>query len=104
MRLWLLLGFLLLPALAQGDGRYLVGRILALEAQRGVALVEVEGRRLEALLPVDGGGYRVGQRVVLYQEGGKTYVTEPDRMPWLLGLLGLFAFLEIGRASCRERV
>ena len=39
MRLWLLLGFLLLPALAQGDGRYLVGRILALEAQRGVAPV-----------------------------------------------------------------
>ncbi|RTI24730.1 YibE/F, partial [Thermus scotoductus] len=58
MRPWILLGLLLFPALAQGDGRYLVGRILALEAQRDVALVEVEGGRLEALLPVDGGGYR----------------------------------------------
>ncbi|RTH18165.1 YibE/F, partial [Thermus scotoductus] len=54
MRPWILLGLLLFPALAQGDGRYLVGRILALEAQRDVALVEVEGGRLEALLPVDG--------------------------------------------------
>ncbi|WP_038042873.1 YibE/F family protein [Thermus tengchongensis] len=91
MRLWIWFGLLLLPALAQGEGRYLVGRILALEANRGMALVEVGDRRLEALLPVDGGRYRVGQRVVLYQEGGRTYVTEPDRIPWLLGLLGLFA-------------
>ncbi|MFN3368739.1 MAG: YibE/F family protein, partial [Thermus sp.] len=93
MRLWVLFGLLFLPALAQGDGGYLVGRILALEANRGVALVEVGERRLEALLPVDGGRYRVGQRVVLYQEGGRTYVTEPDRVPWLLGLLGLFVLL-----------
>ncbi|WP_243089647.1 YibE/F family protein [Thermus neutrinimicus] len=93
MRLWVLFGLLFLPALAQGDGGYLVGRILALEANRGVVLVEVGERRLEALLPVDGGHYRVGQRVVLYQEGGRTYVTEPDRVPWLLGLLGLFVLL-----------
>ncbi|WP_243027197.1 YibE/F family protein [Thermus albus] len=93
MRLGVLLCLLLLPALAQGEGRYLVGRLVALEPQGGVALVEVGGRRLPALLPVDGGQYRVGQRVVLYQEGGRTYVTEPDRIPWLLGLLGLFAFL-----------
>ncbi|MFN3178728.1 MAG: YibE/F family protein [Thermus sp.] len=93
MRLWVLFGLLFLPVLAQGDGSYLVGRILALEANRGVALVEVGERRLEALLPVDGGHYRVGHRVVLYQEGGRTYVTEPDRVPWLLGLLGLFVLL-----------
>ncbi|MDM7323852.1 MAG: YibE/F family protein, partial [Thermus sp.] len=93
MRLWLCLFLAFLPALAQGEGKYLVGRILALREEPKVAVVEAEGRRLEALLPVDGGQYRVGQRVVLYQEGGRTYVTEPDRMPWLLGLLGLFAFL-----------
>ncbi|WP_243029331.1 YibE/F family protein [Thermus altitudinis] len=93
MRLGVLLCLLLLPALAQGEGRYLVGRLVALEPQGGVAQVEVGGRRLPALLPVDGGQYRLGQRVVLYQEGGRTYVTEPDRIPWLLGLLGLFAFL-----------
>lgn len=93
MRLWVLFNLLFLPVLAQGDGSYLVGRILALEANRGVALVEVGERRLEALLPVDGGHYRVGHRVVLYQEGGRTYVTEPDRVPWLLGLLGLFVLL-----------
>ncbi|WP_298629561.1 YibE/F family protein [uncultured Thermus sp.] len=93
MRLGVLLCLLLLPALAQGEGRYLVGRLVALEPQEGVAQVEVGGRRLPALLPVDGGQYRLGQRVVLYQEGGRTYVTEPDRIPWLLGLLGLFAFL-----------
>ncbi len=93
MRLWLCLFLAFLPALAQGEGRYLVGRLVALEPQGGVAQVEVGGRRLPALLPVDGGQYRLGQRVVLYQEGGRTYVTEPDRIPWLLGLLGLFAFL-----------
>lgn len=31
--------------------------------------------------------------MVLYQEGGRLYVTEPDRMPWMLSLLGLFALL-----------
>lgn len=93
MRLGILWCLFLLPALAQGEGRYLVGWVLALEEKQKVAVVEVEGRSLEALLPVDGGHYRVGQRVVLYQEGGRTYVTEPDRLPWLLGLLGLFAFL-----------
>ncbi|RTH31352.1 YibE/F, partial [Thermus scotoductus] len=56
MRFWFLLFLALLPpASAKGDGGYQVGRILALEAQRDVALVEVEGGRLEALLPVDGG-------------------------------------------------
>lgn len=84
MRLWLCLFLAFLPALAQGEGKYLVGRILALREEPKVAVVEAEGRRLEALLPVDGGQYRVGQRVVLYQEGGRTYVTEPDRMPCFL--------------------
>ncbi|WP_026175179.1 YibE/F family protein [Thermus igniterrae] len=89
--MWLCLA--LLPALAQGEGRYLLGRILALDPARGLAQVEVEGGRQEALLPTGGGGFRPGERVVLYREGGRLYITEPDRMPWLLSLLGLFALL-----------
>lgn len=88
---WLWLA--LLPALAQGEGRYLLGRILALDPGQGLAQVEAEGERREALLPTGGGGFRPGERVVLYQEGGRLYVTEPDRMPWMLSLLGLFALL-----------
>ncbi|GGM91209.1 hypothetical protein GCM10007092_00220 [Thermus composti] len=90
---FLVLGILLfLPALAQ-EGRYAFGRILALE--EGKAEVQVEGRLLEALLPTDGGGYRVGDRVVVYLEGERAYVTEPDRLPWLGGLLFLFALLAV---------
>ncbi|WP_253730117.1 hypothetical protein [Thermus scotoductus] len=49
MRFWFLLFLALLPpASAKGDGGYQVGRILALEAQRDVALVEVEGGYSEA--------------------------------------------------------
>lgn len=83
----------LLPAFAQETGGYLLGRILGLDLGKGVAQVRVQGEVKEALLPADGGGFRVGMRVVLYREGGRLYVTEPDRMPWLLGLLSLFALL-----------
>lgn len=83
----------LLPAFAQETGGYLLGRILGLDLGKGVAQVRVQGEVKEALLPADGGGFRVGMRVVLYREGGRLYVAEPDRMPWLLGLLSLFALL-----------
>ncbi|GAB5602087.1 hypothetical protein FJNA_06120 [Thermus sp. FJN-A] len=83
----------LLPAWAQGEGQYLVGRILSLDPASSRAQVAVEGRTEEALLPTDGGGFRPGERVVLYREGGRLYVTEPDRLPWLFALLGLFASL-----------
>lgn len=93
------LGFF--PALAQGAGEYLLGRILALDLEKGVARVGVQGEVREALLPTDGGGFREGMRVVLYREGGRLYVTEPDRMPGLLALLGLFALVAalLGRAK-----
>jgi uncharacterized membrane protein len=92
MRALVLLVLFFLPALAQEPGGYLLGRILALDPE-GVARVEVQGKVKEALLPADGGGFRPGMRVVLYQEGGRLYVAEPDRMPWLVGLLFLFALL-----------
>jgi uncharacterized membrane protein len=88
----ILLVFWLLPTFAQGEG-YLLGRILALDWERGMARVEVRGEVREALLPADGGDYRPGMRVVLYGERGRLYVTEPDRMLWLLGLFSLFALL-----------
>ncbi|MEN2981217.1 MAG: YibE/F family protein [Thermus sp.] len=91
MRAALLFLVWFLPALAQGEGSYLLGRILSLDPGRGVALVRVGGEEWEALLPADGGGFRPGQGVVLYREGGRVYVTEPDRIPLLLALLGLFA-------------
>ncbi|GLV46999.1 hypothetical protein TJA_01750 [Thermus sp. LT1-2-5] len=99
MRVWPLLLLLLLPAWAEGG--YLLGRILALNPERGVAEVLVEGRRQEALLPTDGGGFRLGERVVLYREGERLYVTEPDRMPHLAFLLGLFTLfaLLLGRGK-----
>ena len=80
MRLLLFLFLLGLPALAQ-EGRYALGRILALDPGAGLAQVRVEGRTLEALLPVGGEGFGVGDRVVVYLEGERAYVTEPDRMP-----------------------
>ena len=85
MRLLLFLFLLGLPALAQ-EGRYALGRILALDPGAGLAQVRVEGRTLEALLPVGGEGVGVGDRVVVYLEGERGYVTEPDRMPWLAAL------------------
>jgi len=93
--------FLLLPVWAQGDGGYLLGQILALDMARGVAQVRVAEGVQEALLPADGGGFRVGEREVLYQEGGRLYVTEPDRFPHLFLLLGLFALfaLLLGRGK-----
>ena len=93
MRALVLLVFWLLPTFAQGGEGYLLGRILDLDWARGVARVELRGEVREALLPTDGEGYGPGMRVVLYQEGGRLYVTEPDRMPWLLGLFSLFALL-----------
>jgi len=93
MRALVLLVFWLLPTFAQGGEGYLLGRILDLDWARGVARVELRGEVREALLPTDGEGYGPGMRVVLYQEGGRLYVTEPDRMPWLLGLFFLFALL-----------
>lgn len=93
MRALTLLLLWLLPAFAQETGGYLLGRILGLDLGKGVAQVRVQGEVKEALLPADGGGFRVGMRVVLYREGGRLYVAEPDRMPWLLGLLSLFALL-----------
>uniref|UniRef100_A0A831UIK4 YibE/F family protein n=1 Tax=Thermus islandicus TaxID=540988 RepID=A0A831UIK4_9DEIN len=93
MRPLMLLLLWLLPAFAQGTGGYLLGRILGLDLGKGVAQVRVQGEVKEALLPADGGGFRVGMRVVLYREGGRLYVAEPDRLPWLLGLLALFALL-----------
>jgi uncharacterized membrane protein len=91
----------LLPALAQESGEYLLGRILGLDLERGVAQVRVQGEVREALLPTDGGGFRVGMGVVLYREGERLYVSEPDRTPWLLALLGLFALMAalLGRAK-----
>ncbi|WP_243094605.1 YibE/F family protein [Thermus thalpophilus] len=99
MRVWPMLVLLLLPAWAEGG--YLLGRILALDPGRGVAEVLVEGKRVEALLPADGGGFRAGERVVLYREGERLYVTEPDRLPHLAFLLGLFALfaLLLGRGK-----
>ncbi|KHG65031.1 YibE/F [Thermus sp. 2.9] len=99
MRVWPMLVLLLLPAWAEGG--YLLGRILALDPGRGVAEVLVEGKRVEALLPADGGGFREGERVVLYREGERLYVTEPDRLPHLAFLLGLFALfaLLLGRGK-----
>ncbi|WP_117236700.1 YibE/F family protein [Thermus sediminis] len=93
MRVFFPLFLWLLPALAQ-EG-YVTGRILALEWERGVAQVMVQGELREAILPTDQEDYRPGMRVVLYQEGGRLYVTEPDRMPWLLGLFFLFALFAI---------
>ncbi|MEZ0348811.1 MAG: YibE/F family protein [Thermus sp.] len=99
MRVWPMLLLFLLPAWAEGG--YLLGRILALDPGRGVAEVLVEGKRVEALLPADGGGFREGERVVLYREGERLYVTEPDRLPHLAFLLGLFALfaLLLGRGK-----
>ena len=95
MRLLLFLFLLGLPALAQ-EGRYALGRILALDPGAGLAQVRVEGRTLEALLPVGGEGFGVGDRVVVYLEGERAYVTEPDRMPWLAALALLFALGAVG--------
>ncbi|WP_022798786.1 YibE/F family protein [Thermus islandicus] len=101
MRALTLLLLWLVPAFAQETGGYLLGRILGLDLGKGVAQVRVQGEIKEALLPADGGGFRVGMRVVLYREGGRLYVAEPDRMPWLLGLLSLFALLAalVGRGK-----
>ncbi|WP_234553338.1 YibE/F family protein [Thermus caliditerrae] len=93
MRLFLLAFLWLLPAWAQGGGEYLLGRVLLLETERGLAQVEVGGRVEWAQLPADGGGFRPGERVLLYREGGRLYVTEPDRLPWMGLLLGLFVLL-----------
>ena len=95
MRLLLFLFLLGLPALAQ-EGRYALGRILALDPGAGLAQVRVEGRTLEARRPVGGEGFGVGDRVVVYLEGERAYVTEPDRMPWLAALALLFALGAVG--------
>ncbi|MGQ9735130.1 MAG: YibE/F family protein [Thermaceae bacterium] len=78
-------------ALAQ---TYAVGRILSLG--EGRATVALEGQRVEAELPQGDGGFRVGQRVVVFSEGGRHYVTEPDRWGWLLGLFALFLLMAVG--------
>ncbi len=86
------LAFFLLFAVAWAQG-YLVGRVLEVHPQEGWAWVEAEGERLRAELPLEGRGFRPGDRVVLYRDGDRFYVTEPDRMPWLLGLFGGFFLL-----------
>ncbi|AFV75864.1 YibE/F-like protein [Thermus oshimai JL-2] len=84
--LFLVLGL----ALAQG---YLVGRVLEVDPLSGTARVQVGAEVREALLPQGGGGFAPGMRAVLYEEGGRLYLTEPDRMPTLLALFALFALL-----------
>lgn len=89
--IWIVLLALYPLALAQEYG---VGRILALE--EGRAQVALEGKVVEAELPVGGGGFRVGERVVVFAEGGRYYVSEPDRIPWLAGLFALFVLAAVG--------
>ncbi|MCS7058208.1 MAG: YibE/F family protein [Meiothermus sp.] len=93
----LLLALALLPfALAQepsAPGTYAIARIVALN--EGTATVEVGGRRVEAELPTEFVGFWVGQRVVVYQADGKTYIAEPYRIPYLWGLLGLFGLVTV---------
>ncbi len=90
--IWMVLLLLGSPlgALAQG---YEVGRILSLEG--GKARVALKNGAVEAELPQGGLRFQVGERVVVFSEGGRHYVTEPDRIPWLVGLFFLFILFAV---------
>lgn len=93
------LTFLLLVGGLSLAQEYRVGRILALGERR--AQVALKEGVVEAELPQGGGGFRPGERVVVFSEGGRHYVTEPYRIPWLQGLFALFVFfaLALGRGQ-----
>ncbi|RDI95512.1 YibE/F family protein [Meiothermus sp. QL-1] len=99
---FLALLILFLPVWAQEPSApeaYTVARIVALGPH--TATVEIGGERKEAELPTEFAGFHVGQRVVVYQAGGRAYIAEPYRIPYLWGLLGLFALvtLTLGRGK-----
>ncbi|MDX2005669.1 MAG: YibE/F family protein [Meiothermus sp.] len=75
-------------------GSYTVGRLVSIGEK--TAIVEMNGERLEAELPSDvESDFRSGQRVVVYAVDGRLFVTEPYRINYLWGLLGLFVLVTV---------
>lgn len=94
---WFILCFFLSFAFAQPAqdpqtpppvGKYSVGRILSVGT--ATATVQVGSQRIDAQLPTDVKDIKAGQQVVIYQVDGQNYITEPYRLNYLWGLIGLF--------------
>lgn len=86
-------------------GVYKIGKITSIDGE--TAFVEIAGKSVKADLPIDDPNgikapvFREGQRVVLYQADGKSYIAEAYRVPVLAWLLGLFvlAVVTLGRGK-----
>lgn len=69
-------------------GTYSVGRIVSVDGKTGK--VKIGSRTVVAQMPTDASDVRAGQQAVIYEADGQAYITEPYRMNYLWGLLGLF--------------